>query len=171
MDQFKKPPTQKPMQRPEAPLKQAYTSSRPNKQFGWQKVLAVSAIIAIVAAALFGFWYVNNKKSTTLVGVDSSRYQAMFLNNGQVYFGKLSQADENTVRLQDIYYLHITQQVQPESAQPAEASTEPPQLIKLGEELHKPDDEMFIDRSQVSFWENIKDDGKVAEAIREYSKK
>jgi flagellar basal body-associated protein FliL len=169
MDQFKKQSTQKQAPFSDVAQKQAHASATPGKKSRLTRYLVVFVVVLVVAGAVFGVWYSNNKKSTTLVGVDPDRYQALFLTNGQVYFGKLSQADDKTVKINDIYYLHITQQVQPESEQQTEA--EPPQLIKLGEELHKPDDEMFIDRSQVSFWENIKDDGKVAEAIREYSKK
>jgi hypothetical protein len=44
-------------------------------------------------------------------------------------------------------------------------------LTKLGcQQLHSPEDEMVINRTQIAFWENIKDDGKVVQAIKEFKK-
>ena len=44
------------------------------------------------------------------------------------------------------------------------------QLIKLGNELHGPEDQMQITKDQVLFWENLKADGKVSKAIDSYVK-
>lgn len=132
-------------------------------------VPALVAIALIVVLAGAGFVYRNRTGVAGVTGVDGSRYQAVFMNNGQVYFGKLTAADSDTLRLTNIYYVNVTQKVQPEEA-PAEGEAVEPQLIKLGEELHGPDDEMFIDRDQVSFWENLKDEGKVVQAIKSYTK-
>ena len=41
-------------------------------------------------------------------------------------------------------------------------------LQKLGSELHGPEDQMVINRDQVQFWENLKDDGQVVKAITTY---
>jgi hypothetical protein len=41
-------------------------------------------------------------------------------------------------------------------------------LVKLGTELHCPKDQMVIYRDQISFWENLNSDGKVATAIKQY---
>ena len=100
--------------------------------------------------------------------VKRKQYQALFLTNGQVYFGKLSQVDGDYVKIKDIYYLQVQQQVQPE-----ENKNEQPQvsLAKLGGELHGPEDTMFVSRDQVLFWENLKEDGKVAAAIKDHKSK
>lgn len=117
--------------------------------------LLIAALIVILAGASFAGYRLTTASSSSLVGVDADRYQALFLNNGQVYFGKLSSADPQTVRLTGIYYLQVAQDVQPqEEATPEGATEQEPQLIKLGEELHAPEDEMYVDRNQVSFWEN-----------------
>ena len=42
------------------------------------------------------------------------------------------------------------------------------ELVKLGAELHGPEDAVFIEKSQVLFWENMKDSSKVLEAIKQY---
>jgi hypothetical protein len=101
-------------------------------------------------------------------GTRGADYQAVFLTNGQVYFGKFRPAMGKYAKLSDIYYLQVQQSVQPAQA----GQTQQPQvsLVKLGNELHGPQDSMYIDREQILFWENMKEDGKVVKAIREYQK-
>lgn len=98
--------------------------------------------------------------------IDKTKMQAVFLNNGQVYFGKISELNSKYVNMTNIYYLRVNQQVQP-GRQPSPNDVS---LVKLGCELHGPQDLMTINREQVTFWENLKDDGQVAKAIAEYVK-
>lgn len=72
--------------------------------------------------------------------IEADKLQAVFLSNGQVYFGHLSFVDEDNYKLTKVYYL-----------------TESSSLVKLGEEAHKPQDVMYIPKSTVLFWENLKD--------------
>ena len=98
----------------------------------------------------------------------SDMYQAVFLTNDQVYFGKLTNADSQYPRLTDVFYLQVTQTLQPIGD--AEAST-PQQninLIKLGGELHGPSDAMVINRDHILFFEDMKEDSQVVTAIRQY---
>ena len=45
-------------------------------------------------------------------------------------------------------------------------------LIKLGcQQIHYPTDQMLISRDQVTFWENLNKDGKVAMSIEDFMKK
>jgi hypothetical protein len=76
--------------------------------------------------------------------------------------------------LKDIYYLQVVQQPglqgsgqTPEQQQQQQAQ---PQisLVKLGNELHGPVDEMKISRSQILFFENMKEDSQVVSAIKSY---
>ena len=119
--------------------------------------------IAYAAYATKGFGLMKGNEA------NSGQYQAIFLTNGQVYFGKMSGANNQWVTVKDIYYLQVQQQVQPKDET---ASTEQPNLtlVKLGNELHGPVDEMSINRDQVLFWENLKSDGKVVDAIVRYQK-
>jgi len=99
--------------------------------------------------------------------VDTSKYQAVFLNGGQVYFGRITSLNNQFTRIADIYYLQVNQQVQPDQSNPSAASNNV-SLVKLGCELHGPRDSMVINKDQVIFWENLKSDGKVAKAIATY---
>lgn len=129
------------------------------------RVLAILLIIVSVAVlAWFGMKALG--AATADSSVKTKQYQAVFLTNGQVYFGKVSHVDSSYVKLTDIYYLQVQQQVQPKD----QNSSQQPQvsLAKLGGELHGPEDVMYISRQQVLFWENLKNDGKVVKAIQDY---
>ncbi|MFH0806180.1 MAG: hypothetical protein V1885_00400 [Candidatus Brennerbacteria bacterium] len=92
-------------------------------------------------------------------------YQAVFLSNGQVYFGKLYHARSQYAVLRDIYYLQVTQ-----SPQPIQEGQTPPanvNVVKLGGELHGPEDEMRINRDQILFVEDLRDDSRVVTAIEQ----
>ncbi len=129
-------------------------------------VMAVVAI-AVVGAAGWFFAGANLKTSGTVLGTNTD-YQAVFLTNGQVYFGKLTEGSD-WMKLTDIYYLQVTQNLQ--QADTSTAAKNDIQLVKLGSELHAPQDEMHIDRDKILFWENLKDDGKVVQAIHQYKSK
>jgi hypothetical protein len=78
--------------------------------------------------------------------VDTSKYQAVFLNNGQVYFGKAADVNTRFVKLVDVYYL--TQSTSTEGQATGDYT-----LVKLGcQQIHYPDDQMVITREQVTFW-------------------
>jgi hypothetical protein len=130
-----------------------------------KKALIVVTVVAIaVLAASLVIWKVISNNML----IKSSQYQAVFLANGQTYFGKLSNVNDQYVRLTDIYYLQVQQSVQPAQS---DAQNQPKvSLVKLGSELHGPEDEMLINRDQVYFWENLKDDSKVVSAIKENQK-
>lgn len=129
-------------------------------------------VILVVLAALA---YLFRDKFTTTNGPKLSGYQAIFLTNGQVYFGKLSDAGDKYAELRDIYYLQVNQPLQTgQNAQNQQSqSQQQPQLslVKLGNELHGPADLMFINRDQILFYEDLKADGKVAQAIQSYQQK
>jgi hypothetical protein len=132
------------------------------------KVLVV--LLIIVSVLIIGTIGARGLAAATAdAPVKEKQYQAVFLTNGQVYFGKLSQVDKGYVKVTDIFYLQVQQQVQPKDAK----DQQQPQvsLAKLGSELHGPEDVMYISRDQVLFWENLKNDGKVAEAIKDYKTK
>ena len=119
-------------------------------------ILTVVVVLVVLFISLFAV--VNSNQA-------SKDYQAVFLTNGQVYFGKLSHEDQPTVILTDIYYLQQQQALQQNNS-----STEQPkiQLVKLGSEIHGPADEMRISRQQILFIEALRNDGKVVAAIHNY---
>lgn len=127
-------------------------------------VVAVAALIVVVL--LIAGMFVFKQKAVGDGSIKKDQYQAVFLTNGQVYFGKLKNVGQQYVEISDIYYLQVQQSVQP-ADQNKEAQVS---LAKLGDELHGPEDNMNISRDQVLFWENLKDDSKVVQAIKDHKK-
>ena len=126
-------------------------------------------VVILVAVLLLaaGAWFAWSKMGGDS-GVKGDKYQAVFLTNGQVYFCKVSDVDKSYVKCNDIYYLQVQQSVQPEQKDKDKEDQSQVSLAKLGSELHGPEDTMYISRQQVLFWENLKNDGKVVQAINSY---
>lgn len=137
---------------------------------GSSNILNTVLVVLVSIAALVTIIFLGSRLAMATTGgaVKGKQYQAVFLTNGQVYFGKLKNPDSAYVKLTDIYYLQVQQTVQPDQ-QKEDANKQPNvSLAKLGSELHGPEDTMYISRDQILFWENLKDDGKVAQAIKDY---
>jgi len=141
------------------------------KKGGFFKVLLIIIIIAMVI--IVGLYLVSKYTSWNVLsvnktnGVATSGWQAVFLSNGQVYFGRIGKETENKLVLRDIYYLQVTKQIQP-ADQNATEQQQNVSLVKLGNELHGPKDEMVINKDQVLFTEELKEDSKVVDAIMRY---
>lgn len=139
-----------------------------NKKSGSR--LWIWAVVAVVVLGLLiagGCFYKasQNKSFNEDKNVSSSQYQALFLTNGQVYFGHISDLNNKYVTLTNIYYLQVQQNLQQGSGGNTNSQVS---LAKLGSELHGPEDKMHVASDQVLFWENLKNDSKVVQAITKY---
>lgn len=134
-------------------------------------LLPVIAIIIVVIISIAG-WFAWSNTRTVGTAIDDRKYQAVFFTNGQVYFGKLQVFNNEYLKLTDIYYLQTQTGAEGDSENPQETTSDQNnvQLIKLGDEIHGPEDEMIISKDQVLFYENLKPDGKVAQSIDKYKK-
>ncbi len=98
--------------------------------------------------------------------INSKEYQAVFLTNGQVYFGKLTDLNSKYLVLKNVFYIENNN---PSSTTTTQNSNYT--LRKLGTaELHLPEDKMVVNRDTVTFWENLKDTSQVVTKINEYYK-
>lgn len=121
-------------------------------------------VIAVVAWGGYSIWRNSHPKT-------SGTRQAIFLNDGQVYFGYASNLHDQVVTLTDVYYLQVQQPIQSSSTGKTDASaTQQINLIKLGNELHGPKDKMLINRDHIMFIEDMKDDSQVNQKISDYLK-
>lgn len=131
-------------------------------------------LLAVIGLAVFGKSPSNNGGISEASYVKGDRYQAVFLNGGQVYFGKILNLNDKYLHMSDIFYLRVNQQVQPDQEgvqQQQAAAQDDISLVKLGCELHRPENEMLINRSQVVFWENLKNEegeNTVPGAVKQY---
>lgn len=127
-------------------------------------------LLFIVAVGMgWSWWLFGGKRAfNENQNINKNEFQAIFLTNGQVYFGKLADLNNKYVTITDIYYLQVQQN---SSLQGASGNTNPSSqvsLAKLGSELHGPEDKMYIASSQMLFWENLKNSSKVVQAIDKY---
>jgi len=125
----------------------------------WLNVLSVVLLVG-VAILLVGITLVFTRSGNDNESkfVNTSDYQAVFLNNGQVYFGNIQDLNSSYVRMTNIYYL--TQ---------GSSNSDNYSLVKLGcQQIHDPLDEMIINRDQVTFWENLNSNGKVVSSIKQF---
>lgn len=140
-------------------------SSKP--KFNWRIFLVAGILVVILVAA---FFLIKAGVGSGKKAGNSVDWQAVFLSDGQVYFGKVASENDREVILKNIYYLQTPGSLQQGgdslNKQKGEIS-----LIKLGGEIHGPQDEMRINREQVLFIEDLKDDSQVVEAIKRHIEK
>ncbi|MCL5436202.1 MAG: hypothetical protein M1275_03925 [Patescibacteria group bacterium] len=163
--------------RPELDEKVAYDSSLPemparsvrrSSKGPWILLLTIVIVLAVV-----GFIF-RDKLFMGKASVGKANFQAVFLTNGQVYFGKMSDSGSRYVTLDNIYYLQVTPVLQtgtegqPGAGQQQQQQQQQLSLVKLGNELHGPVDQMHINRDQILFIEDLKEDGRVVQAIKDY---
>ena len=133
------------------------------KSFKW-------VIIAVVALGLVvGGWVAWQKLAPADSGIESSKYQAVFFTDGQIYYGKLTVLNDRQYKLTNVFYILSQNENKTANADGETAETQNnAQLIKMGNELHGPEDAMMINRDHVLFYENLKPDGKVTQTINQY---
>lgn len=189
MDTMRRMP-QPPERQPASPVEPDYTHSASNQESGAVRLESVgkrsskrskdgsskkktigliAAAVAIIALIGVGAWFVMGKVGGAGL-IDSGRYQAVFLSNGQVYFGKLKVKGDYYV-LTDIYYLQSSTDTATSTDDPQDTATSDVKLIKLGTEVHGPEDEMVIARDQVLFFENLQEaeNSNVVKSINSYT--
>lgn len=94
---------------------------------------------------------------------DGNRYQAVFLTNGRVFFGKLKSTHGQYVTLDNAYY--SKDQTTPANATADQRAATSTALIQVGKEVYGPENSMQIRADQILFWQDLKSDSKVAQAI------
>lgn len=126
------------------------------KKYKWWAIIALVIIVLTV-----GFWLYKSIVSNSRV--DGSKYQAVFLSNGQAYFGKLHDYGTNQPYLTNVYYIQTPSGSK--ATDTATMSDQQMQLIKLGGEVHGPEDEMILNKDAILFVENLTDKSKVVDVI------
>lgn len=133
----------------------------------WSKLgaMVMLCVVAVLLLALVVFvaWGGNTNGNDENKYVDTTKLQAVFLNTGQVYFGNVKSLNSKYFVLTNIYYLQTSNSGSSSSNANTSVS-----LVKLGCELHAPYDQMVINAQQVTFWENLQQDGQVAQAVQKF---
>ena len=108
-------------------------------------------IVVFVAIVFAVRWW-----DFALPSVGAARYQAVFLSNGQTYFGRFIDRLGPYVKIENAYYIQ-TNQTEDQSAPPDS------RLIKRGNELHLPLPYVLIPRSAILFVEDLRPDSPVGQ--------
>lgn len=136
---------------------------QPNSKKKWP--LVVASFVVIVLAALL-FWFMFGHDKTTTQAPAENRYQAVFLDNGQVFFGKLKNTEGAYLVLENAYYTK-KQDIPADATKEQRAAIENNvSLAKVGNEVYGPESTLSIKAEQVLFWQNLKEDSKVSQAIK-----
>lgn len=145
---------------------------------------AVIAMAIILAAAAM---FVQHKQFRNTLPAET--YQAVFLSNGQIYFGQLDTLSRSHMHLSDVYYIQETTTVVEEPV----ATTELPvdadtvsalgaadevavaestpqtqtglQVVRVGSEIHQPVNELVLNRDHIIMWQNLSPDSQIIDAI------
>lgn len=120
--------------------------------------------VIILVVVLVGGYFAKQAISPSPINKD--KFQAVFLTNGQVYFGRLTRG-HGYYKLSDVYYLQNKTGEDTNASDQLGSNTDV-ELIKLGNEVHGPEDVMIIESSQVLFFENLKNDGNVVKTIQQH---
>ena len=120
-------------------------------------------LIAGLLAAITFLFAVVVLQNIRLTGAPKfgTPYQAVVLNGGQVYYGKLQNAAGNYPVLRDIFY--VVRKENPETKQVSNV------LVRRGKELHGPEF-MVLNRQSILFIEPVKEDSEIGRSIAEQTK-
>lgn len=128
----------------------------------------IKIFIWVIIVIGLGFMTLGIFRGEKLVTSDPSAYQAVFLDNSEVYFGKLRTGTKGLWVLSDVYYLRAGKITQGsgEPVNPQEI-----ELIKFGGEIHAPKDEIILNSDHVLYYEDINENSQVMIKIREHKEK
>jgi hypothetical protein len=140
------------MNKPSAPIQTFYNIKKIAS-------IAVFLVIIVLLIIFIGGRFNNNSDVSSYHIGDG--YQAIFVNNGETYFGKVIEVNDSVLVLDNVYYLQDQQSLQ-SGPQPKESELA---LIKLGSEIHGPQNQMIIPIDSISFIENLKETSAIVRAI------
>jgi hypothetical protein len=114
-----------------------------------------AAVLAVVGSvAILAYWFAPNRA----LAAKTKGYQAVLLDNNQVYFGKLTELGTDYPVLTDVFYIQTA--VNQETKQQSNI------LLKRGKEWHAPD-KMVLNARHIVMIEPVTDGSTVAKLIAE----
>lgn len=113
-------------------------------------------LIIVVAGAILAVMFILPKGER----VNAGGYQVVYMTSGQAYFGKLKNTGGDYLVLDTPY---TAQDVKPEGEENVQTSTT---LVKVSQQQYGPTEAMSLKSDQVLFWQNLRDDSKVTQAIK-----
>jgi hypothetical protein len=118
--------------------------------------LSISALV-FVGAVLFTQWW------DFTVPALRAPYQAVFLTNGQIYFGRYYDRIGAYAKIEDVYYLQETQSTDPQAASQT-------RILRRGNEPHAPAPRMLIPKAAIVFVEDLAEASPIAQFMQRDSR-
>lgn len=150
-----------------------------NKQKGslTQVLAIVLSVLVVVSGVVGGVYFYNqtnvsnsSSNSNQVLGTyDANKWSAIFLINGQVYFGKILEKTQNEMIVEDVYFLNVVQRpvgiAEGEDQQQFQNAEPELTLVERTNTLHKPTGQIILNMSNVLFTEDLTPESQVIEAI------
>ena len=129
---------------------------RPRARLSRRRLRNVGLAIAVFVLAFFATqWW-----DFTVPTLGRAQYQAVFLTNGQTYFGRYYDRFGAYAKIEDVYYLQAVQGA--DATQPSDTK-----VVRRGNELHQPGPRMYVPRSAILFVEDLTDGSPIAQFMRQ----
>lgn len=126
-------------------------NSKKQKSLAW---LALAGAMTLIAGCNFDGLRAGQQAAPVKF---TTEYQAVFLDNGQVYFGKLENPESTYPLLRNVFY--VQSQVNQETKQTSNL------LVKRGKEWHGPD-VMYLNQRHVVMVEPVLPDSQLGQLIK-----
>ncbi|HEX9435728.1 MAG TPA: hypothetical protein VGA16_01055 [Candidatus Limnocylindria bacterium] len=124
-----------------------------------RRLVRVGASLVLAALLLAGSFSFVRWWDLTLPSIGHATYQAVFLSNGQVFFGRYYDRIGPYVKIVSPYYIQQTGDPS-DATKPAES-----RIVRRGDELHAPLPEMLVPRTSLLFVEDLSAGSAVAQFI------
>jgi hypothetical protein len=128
-----------------------------------KKMVPVSVYIVLAAFALGVVALLVYRAVAPAAGLDTSKYQIVTLTTGESFIGRLSGLNRDYVLLENVYYQ------QNSTAQSAAETPDSQQVtvLRLSDTVAKPENTMRIAKDKLVHWENLSNDSKIIQAIKQ----
>lgn len=113
---------------------------------------------AVAALAFAAAFFITQSWDFTIPTFGRAQYQAVFLANGQTYFGRFYDRIGGYAKIEGVYYL---QQAQADSSAAPDTK-----LVRLGSELHGPAPRVLVPKSAILFVEDLSDASPIGQFMR-----
>lgn len=119
------------------------------------------ALLAIVVASALAIYLYT--ALAVAQKIDTTKYQVVYLSNGQAYFGKLQNTAGDYLVMTTPYVAQAVTITNEAEKKDASSQTT---LVKASAQVYGPEESIAIKSSQVLFWQNLRDDSKITQAIK-----
>lgn len=130
-----------------------------------RKMIRRLVYVIILAAVAYGGYTVYSAKMNSQGSTGG--YYGVFMDNNDVYFGKIANRTDLFVTLQNTFYLRVTQvpHTEADGRQVALSSFD---LVKMGTEVHKPKDKVELQVSHIISIQELDPSSQVITTINNY---